>query len=99
MFGVPSAFVGFLMANRIARSSSLYGVLLLGVFVVICASLLFGLLAGVFTSRITDAWMVALGVLIFEAWFFKGIPFVIGALAALGFREAVQRSPGWWEWE
>jgi hypothetical protein len=97
-FGLPAGLVAFLLANPIVRSSY-FEAIVLGAMLVLITNFLTPLLIGLRGSGFRNAWTAGVGLVLMDAVFLKGLPFLIGGVAALIFREAIQRSPGWWEWE
>ena len=97
-FGLPAGLVAFLLANRLVRSSHLVA-MVLGAVLVPIANLLAPVLMGLRGSSLRSVWAAGVGFILMDTVFLKGLPFLIGGAAALIFREAIRRSPGWWEWE
>lgn len=96
-FGLPGALIAFALANRIARSS-VFGAFVLGAVLVLATNLLAGVVMSMLVSHFVSlysflerAFSVAASFLLLDVVLFKGAPFVIGGLAALGFRAGVAR--------
>lgn len=92
IFGGPAALVGLLLAKRIVLASS-FGAFVLGVFLVLATHLLGAMVAMLYVSYpfsldsfFADGAKIALVFLIFDMAVFKGMPFLLGGLAALALR-------------
>ena len=92
MFGLPAALAGAITGTRIDRAGPL-GAFLLGALTVVLTCMIAGFWMAAFGSRVLnlrafteDAFAGAFGMLVIDVIFLRGVPFLLGGFAALGFR-------------